>query len=178
VAQGVARIADQMGEALGPEAAAPAQTGRHAPARLQQPGQPGAAAVFGEMDDQVVTPAAQGLQQSPFGPGLGQQALLFPIAVDQVQLRQGGMAFQHGCRIGVDQGVDLALGRLGLEHRKHGGSQQHVAVVAQLDDQGAANLGQGGGSDHGSHCARGEPVSPPPGQARYARPPAYAGTCS
>jgi hypothetical protein len=41
---------------------------------------------------------------------LALEALALPVAVDQVQLRQRRMAFQHRRRIGVDQRIDFARG--------------------------------------------------------------------
>ena len=51
------------------------------------------------------------------------------------------MAGEHRRRLAVDQRVDLGLRRRALQHREHRRGEQHVAVVAQLDHQRAANAG-------------------------------------
>jgi len=57
---------------------------------------------------------------------------------------------QHLPRVVVDERVDLELRGVRLEDRKHRRGEQHVAVVAQLDDQHAADRGQVYGvRDHG-----------------------------
>jgi len=51
-----------MGKAAAPEPPLAAQLFRHAVARAEQAGEPGAPVMFGEVDDQVVVPLAQGGQ--------------------------------------------------------------------------------------------------------------------
>jgi len=88
---------------------------------------------------------AQGLQQLPFGLEMPQGAELLPFAVDAVHLSDGRVQGQHFGRIGIDQGIDFDMRRRRFECGKNGGCQQHVAVVAQLDHQGAAHLVEGNG---------------------------------
>lgn len=145
VAQGIARSADEMGEAVLPETAPTPHLGPHGPAGADGPGQPGAPGMVGEVNHQVVTGMAQGLQQLPFGPQVAPGAKLLPLPVDAVHGVDGRMLAQHLRRVPVHQGVEAGLGRRRLEGGEHRRRQQHVAVVAQLDHQGAAHLVEGDG---------------------------------
>ncbi len=143
VAQGVARRRLNVGETLLPVFVAPGDRRPDRPARLEQAAQPGATPVFGEVDDQIVTARLQGVVKRQFGAGLAGEAEFFPLPVDGMHLRNRRMQGQHLGRIGIDQRVDLDLQRMGLEHRKHRRTDQHVAVVAQFDDQRAADFANG-----------------------------------
>ena len=128
VAAGVEGLGVAVGEALAPEAPRPLR--RHGPAGAGEAGDPGAAPVLGQMNDQVITTLAQLGQQRPFRPGLGPDALHFPAPVDAMQFGEGRMMGQHGPGFLIDQGIDFAMGRGALEGGEHRRRQQHVAVVA------------------------------------------------
>jgi len=96
--------------------------------------------VFGKVDDQIVATRTQGLDQRPFLAHLAEWAKPLPVAVEQVQLAEIRMQGQHVPCIQVDKGIDFRLRRGRLERADDGGGEQHVAVMAQLDDQHAAQL--------------------------------------
>jgi len=54
----------------------------------------------------------------------------------------GRMQREHVTRVGIDQGVDLGCGNTGLERGENGRSQQHIAVMAQLDNQNPPDAAQ------------------------------------
>jgi hypothetical protein len=88
---------------------------------------------------------------------LAHRPQLLPLAVDAVQyLRNPRMQpppsvpYRHR-----PAHRSRPAGACCLQCREHRRTHQHVAVMAQLDDQGAADLGQGdGGICHGCHSAR------------------------
>ncbi len=110
----------KMREAVRPETCNE-PTGRvnarcYRPARAQQARQPCAALMHGKMDDQIVMACAQLREQAPFGRRLAQYALFFPVAVDDMELRQMRISGQHGHGIAVNQRVDFTLRRKPLQH--------------------------------------------------------------
>ena len=107
--------------------------------------------MFGEMQHQIVAPGAQLGEDAPFGPDSRHRPHVFPRAVDAVHPADGGMPGQHRRRIGVHERIDPGLGRPALEGGKHRRGQKNVAMVAQLDDEHAAQrLERNGILDHGS----------------------------
>jgi hypothetical protein len=137
----------EMGKAFLPEAGAELRC--HRPPRAQQAHQPGPARMHRQMHHEIVVAGTQRANQAPLGTGLALEALALPVAIDQVQLRKRGMPVQHRRRIGIHQRVDLAARGMVLECRNHRRGKQHVAVVAQLDHQRAAQTG--GGEDGLGH---------------------------
>src|SRR5512145_2814170 len=106
-----------MGETLPPALAAPFDDRPDRPARLEQAAQPGAAPVFGEVDDQIVMARLQAVEQRQFGLELADGTELLPFAVDGVHAGNGRMESQHLGRIGVNQRIDLDLRNMRLEYR-------------------------------------------------------------
>jgi len=49
---------------------------------------------------------------------------------------------EHLRGFAIDEGIHLDIGREPLERGKYRGREKHVAMVPQLDHQGAANLSQ------------------------------------
>jgi len=58
-----------------------------------------------------------------------------------VDLGDGWVQGEHFRGVAVDQGVDFQVRGVVLEDAEHRRGEQHVAVVAQLDDQYAAQGG-------------------------------------
>jgi hypothetical protein len=127
------------------------------PAGAEQAGQPGSARMVGQVNDKIVLACTQGLQETPFVAQLGKRPQFFPVPSDAVQLGQCRVPSEHGCRVGKDQGIDLALRRSVFEAGKDRPAEQDVAMVAQFDDQRPAQLrrldgiGQIGGGCWMSH---------------------------
>ncbi len=99
--------------------------------------------MLGQVDQQVVPARAQRAQQRPFGARVRREALRLRAPVYRVQLRDGGVAGEHRRGLEVHECVDLDAGRRARERREHRRRQQHVAVVAQLRDERAADAMQG-----------------------------------
>lgn len=54
-----------------------------------------------------------------------------------MQLRKSRMARKHRGRIVVDKGIHFEMRRGGLQRRQNRRRQQHVALMAKLDNQSA-----------------------------------------
>jgi hypothetical protein len=107
--------------------------------------------VLGEVDHEAVVPLLQFGQQGPFRLELGQGAEFFPIPVNGMDLADGRMQGQHLGRVLVHQGIDFQVGGVVLQHREYRRGEQHVAVVAQFDDQHPADgLQVDGVFEHGA----------------------------
>ena len=143
------RLAIEMREMPAPQARARGALARDRPARAQQARQLQPARMLGQVDEEVEAPRAQPPQQPPFLGELGDDAALFPAAVDGVHLRDSRVPGQHDLRAAIDQRVDFRAGHgagKGGEHRR---SQQYVAMMAQLGYEHAMNFCRGTGSESG-----------------------------
>ena len=128
-----------MSEARAPEPVRVVELPGDRVARLEQARKPRAARMLGQVHDQVVAPGRQTAQQPPLRRRLREPALALPFAIDGVQLFDRGMAFEHGRGFAVDQRVDFRGRQCVLQHREHRRGEQHVAVMAKLGDQRAAD---------------------------------------
>ena len=128
-----------VSEAPSPQPVARVEMARHRISGSQHAREPRAATVLGQVHDEVVPAAAQRRHQPAFGTQLRDRALSFPFAVDGVDGGDGGMSLQHRRGFAVDQRVDLGARKEGFERGEDRRGQQHVTVMAKLDDQHAAN---------------------------------------
>src|SRR5216683_955840 len=69
------------------------------------------------------------------GASLCPQAFFFPGAIDGMDLRDGGMAFQHGRGLAINERVDLRARQRTPQHGEHGRREQNVAVMLELGDK-------------------------------------------
>src|SRR5579864_7571992 len=76
-------------------------------ARAQQPGEPRAAGMLGEVHDEVVMSSAQGAQQTGFGLQLLEGRSALPFAVDRVHARNRRMTLEQGRGLPIHERVDF-----------------------------------------------------------------------
>ena len=139
----------EVREALPPEPPAIGLVRRDAEAGAQKAREGGTAGMLGQGDEQVVAPRAQPRDEPPLRRELPRQREPAPRAAHRVHLGDRRMQREHLLRVVVDERVDLELRRVVLQHREHRAREQHVAVVAELHHQRAAQArGIDGVRDH------------------------------
>ena len=90
----------------------------------------------------VSTPLSQRAHEPRLRGDLRARALAFPATVDDMNARDRRMVLEQRRGFPVDERVDFDVRRCALERREHRRRQQHVAVVAELRDEGAPDLRQ------------------------------------
>jgi hypothetical protein len=114
--------------------------------------EPSAAPLLREVDDQVVAAGLEVFEELLLGGEAIPSSVGLPFPPHHVKTRQRRMAFEHRRGVVVDQRVDLHRGRVRAQRADHGRREQHVAVMAELDDQRALAFPQRDGVPH--HPAR------------------------
>ena len=128
---------------------------RDAVADSQQSPQPGAARMFGQMDEKIVLTIAQRAQQARLAAQLRQRTVPLPFPIHCEQLADRRMVSQHRECFAINERIDLDLRRMRFQRREHGRGEQHVAMMTKLGDQHAAHGGKiDGVGDHGQNDSK------------------------
>ena len=138
VARRASRQRIEMGEAMAPETVGVGASGRDRVRHTEHTGEPGAPRMLGQVNEQIVMPRPQRSEQLPFLAELGAPSAPLPVAIDGMQLRQRRMVLEHRRGFAIHQRVDFDLRRMPFQYADDGRGEEHIAVMAQLRDQHAA----------------------------------------
>jgi hypothetical protein len=95
--------------------------------------------MVGEMHEQLVAARIELGEKRALAPRLVHEARTLPGPVDEMQAAHAGMAFEHLAGVGIDECVDLDMGRAVLQYLEHRRREKHVTVVPELHHQRALN---------------------------------------
>ena len=138
----ILRHGESVGETFFPLLAAPGVIRGDRIPGLKQSYQRRATGILRQMNDQVILAFAQRRIQAPLRRQAREEGEPLPVPVNDVDLRNGRVQGKHVARVGIDKRIDLRRRGVGFERSEHGRGQQHIAVMAQLDDQNAHDAAQ------------------------------------